>query len=341
MADNNLPVSGTVETPTPPSEATLIENLADLLDDSPPENPVKEPEDKAATPGEEDDPLGLEEDAADVEDDAADEPDGSDDPEVKGGRFAPDTAKVRLEDGKTITVAELKRNNLYHAGFTQKTQELSKERETFDNERKGWTEYAQSLNQTRDYFEWYATTAGIPKDPGPFTGAADDYVGYQGWQKEKEAWQNHVQAYQAFQYFKEQEQQRKQGETVSEANKRLKDEQAKLLVAIPVLKDPVKGRVVWSNIVSGAQKHYGLTEQEVNSVSDHRMLKVLRDGLAYQQLRSKAPEVKAEAVKRPVNPGRRQQPQAAFKKAADGRLEQLKRKPSLENGVASLMDFDL
>jgi len=340
MADNNPSGTETVETPTaPPTQAEILGDIADFLDDSPPENPVDGHEEDAAKPGEEDDPLGLEDDAEAVEEDDPDAEDGSD-AEVKGGRFAPDSAKVKLEDGKTITVAELKRNNLYHAGFTQKTQELSKEKEAFETERKGWTEYAQSLNQTRDYLAWYAETY-LPKQPEPFNGAPDDYVGFIEWQKKNAEWQVHAQAYQAFMSQKEQEQQRQYGETAAQAKKRLAEERTKLLEAIPVLKDATKGKKVWDNIVSGAQTHYQLTPEEVNSVGDHRMLKVLRDALAYQQIRSKAPTVKAEAAKKPVNPGKRQQPTAMVKKAAEGRLERLKRNPTLENGAASLMDFDL
>ncbi len=335
MADNT-PSTETVETTLPPTEEELIGEISDLLDDSE-GNPVEEHEEANAAPDEEDDPLGLGEEA-DEETDADDDPDGQ--PEIKGGRFAPDTAKVTLDDGTVITVKELKRNNLYHAGFTQKTQELAKEKETFDSERRELSEYAQSLNQARDYVAWYAETH-LPKDPGPYAGAPDDFIGYQEWQKSRDAWQMHAQAYQAFQYQKEQDEQKRTGETMAQAKKRHEAERAKLLEAIPVLKDPTKGKQVWDNIVNGAQEHYQLTAQEVNSVGDHRMLKVLRDALAYRQLKAKAPKVKEEVAKRPVNPGRRQAPRAQQVKAAQGRLERLKRDPSLENGAASLMDFDL
>lgn len=337
---NNNPVSGTVETPTAaPTQEQILGDMAELLDDSPQENTVQGHEEQAAAPDQEDDPLGLEVEADDVEEtDSDEEPDGQQ--EVKGGRFAPDSAKVRLDENTVITVAELKKTGLLQRDYTRKRQEDVKAFEAFEAERKEYSQYAQSLNQTRDYLAWYAETY-LPKQPEPFKGAPDDYVGFIEWQKKDAEWQTHARAYQSFLALKEQDEQRKNGETAAEMRKRLETERTKLLDAIPVLKDQTKGKVVWDNIVSGAQKHYGITAQEVNSVSDHRMLKALRDALAYQQLRAKAPEVKADAVKRPVTPGRRQQPQAAFKKAADGRLEQLKRKPTLENGVASLMDFDL
>lgn len=338
MAEDNLP-SGTVDTPPAiPSQEEILGEIADLIDDSPPENPIEDHED-AAEPGEEDDPLGLEADAEDVDGtDAAEESDGQQ--EVKGGRFAPDTAKVTLNDGTVISVADLKRDHLYQRDYTQKGQALAEEKKAFDAEKDEFSQYAQSLNQTRDYLAWYAETY-LPKQPEPFSGAPDDYVGFIDWQKKNAEWQVHAQAYQAFQQLKQQDEEKQQGETVKQAQTRMQAERQKLLDAIPVLKDPAKGKQVWGNIVTGAQQHYGISEAEVNSVGDHRMLKVLRDALAYRQLKAKAPTVKAEVAKRPVNPGKRQPPQAQVVKGRQDRLERLKRNPSLENGAASLMDFDL
>src|SRR5688500_16103369 len=123
MADDNLSPSGepvVTTLPTPPTEDQLVEDISNLLDDPTPD-PVEDEPDEAAAPPEDDDPLGL--GAEDVDADTPEEPDGSEEPEIKGGRFAPDTAKVTLEDGTVITVAELKRNNLFQRDYTRKRQE--------------------------------------------------------------------------------------------------------------------------------------------------------------------------------------------------------------------------
>lgn len=341
MANDNLSAAAEPVATTAPTEDELIGQISDLLDDSE-TNPVKEHEEPAAAEAEpEDDPLGLEADAEDVEETDADDPDGSDDAEIKGGRFAPDSAKVKLDDGKTITVAELKRNNLYHAGFTQKTQELAKEKETFAAERQKVAEYAQSLDQSRDYLAWYAENF-LPKQPEPFNGAPDDYVGFLDWQRKQAEWQTHAQAYSAFQQQKQQDTERKSGETQKQANERLAKERNALLQAIPVLKDPVKGKATWDAIVSGAQQHYGITAEEVNTVGDHRLVVALRDALAYRRIKAAAPKVQAEVGKRPpLKEGRRAPANQTQVKQRQERLERLKRDPSLANGAASLMDFDL
>jgi hypothetical protein len=70
MPDNNLPASaGPVDVPAPlPTEASLIEDISNLLDD-PETDHVEEPEEAAAQP-EDDDPLGLGAEDVDADDTA-------------------------------------------------------------------------------------------------------------------------------------------------------------------------------------------------------------------------------------------------------------------------------
>ncbi len=338
MPDNNLPASaGPVDVPAPlPTEDSLIEDISELLDDSPASaNPVEKPE-EAAAPTEDDDPLGLAEDVA--ADDTAEAGDESEEPEIKGGRFAPDTAKVTLDDGTVTTIAELKRGTLFQRDYTKKTQELSEERKSFDAERQQVSQYAQQLSEFREFAAWYAEQH-MPKDPGP---PPDDPLGYFEWSKERDRYVGTMQAYQQLQAHKQGEEQQRAGETQKQANERRAKEAAKLLEAIPVLKDPVKGKKVWDNIVAGATQHYGIAPEEVNSTADHRFIQVLRDAIAYRRIKDAAPKVQAEVTKRPVvNNARRAAPNAAQTREKQARTERLRSDPSFENGVAALMDFDL
>jgi hypothetical protein len=155
-------------------------------------------------------------------------------------------------------------------------------------------------------------------------------------------WQAHAQAWQQFQQSKTDETERKAGETQKQQQERLKRERDALMNAIPVLKDPVKGKQVWDNIVSGASQHYGIAPEEVNNTADHRFIKVLRDALAYRRIKAAAPTVQAEVTKRPVvNNGRRAAPQAAQTREKQARTERLRNSGSFEDGVAALQDFDL
>lgn len=342
MADNNLSAPAEPDVTTPQTYDEQVEDLSNLLGDPETDLPDDDQDEAAAaTPeAEEDDPLGLDVEAEDVDETDADDPDGSE-PEIKGGRFAPDTAKVTLDDGTVITVAELKRNNLYQRGFTEKTTALAKERETFEAERQSVTEYAQSLDQSREYLAWYAEKH-LPKDPGPFTGdSIHDPASYIHWSAERDKWALHQQAYQVFQQQKAEEQQRQNGETQKQAETRLMREREALLKAMPVLKDPVKGKVAWDTMVSGAAEHYGITPDMVNTIGDHRLLVVLREALAYRRLKASAPQVRQQVAQRPVKPGRRAAPTVTAQRERQGRTERLRSTGSFEDGVVALQDFDL
>lgn len=350
MADNNLPGSPgpDVAPGNEPSYDDQVAGIAELLGD-----PIEDPaEDDTAHEAEaaeaepeavdDDDPLGLEAEAEDVGEADAENEDGSEEPEIKGGRFAPDTAKVTLEDGTVITVAELKRNNLFQRDYTKKTTELKAEREAIDARKSEVDQQAQSLDQFREYAAWYAEQF-LPKQPEPFKGdPATDPIGFMQWQQKNGEWQAHVQAFQAFQQQGTEKAKQQEAETQKQAAERLAKERDALLKAMPVLKDPVKGKQTWEAIVSGASAQYGITAEEVNSVGDHRMLVALRDALAYRRIKSQAPKTKAEVAAKPVmKPAKRAAPQAAVSKEKQVRSERLRTSGRMQDAVASLMDLDL
>lgn len=342
MPDNNLPASvGPVDVPEPlPSEESLVEDISNLLEDPAPDLPEPEPEAEAAPV--DDDPYGLAETGAeDVAADTANVDDESE-PEIKGGRFAPDTAKVTLDDGTVTTIAELKRGTLFQRDYTKKTQELSKERETFDAERQQVSQYAQSLEKSREYLTWYAEQH-LPKQPEPFAGdARTDPQGFLEWQQDVAKWQTHAQAWQKFKADQEAESERKTGETAEQAKKRIAEETELLFKAIPVLKDRVKGKQVWDNIVAGAGQHYDLTPEDVTNLRSHKAIIILRDALAFKRINASAKTVQAQVAKRPVvTSGRRTALNAAQSREKQVRTERLRSDPSFANGVAALMDFDL
>lgn len=347
MPDDNLPAApGTVDD-APMSFDTATDKLADIFTNDPATDPApkvedKEHQDAAQTPVEDDDPLGMNveaEDAANTEN--AEAADGPQD-EIKGGRFAPDSAKVKLDDGTVISVADLKRNNLFQRDYTGKTQALSEERKSLDAERAAFSQQAQSLDQFREYAAWYAEQF-LPKQPAPFQGdPADDPMGYMKWSKDRDQWLAHAQAYQAFQLQKQQDEEAKKAETSKQFTERHRKEQELLLKAIPVLKDPVKGKQVWGALVAGAQEHYGMSEEEVNSITDHRFLVGLRDAIAYRRLKAQAPQVQAQVAQRPAV---RQAPRGgtipAAKQERQVRSERLQKTGSIEDAAAVLKTFDL
>lgn len=337
MADDNLPVDSgpVVDDSAPLNLDDAAAGLTSILKDDPVTDPAPENEDKeqAAPKPEDDDPLGMA--AEDVEvgtDKAGDE---SEEAEIKGGRFAPDSAKVTLDDGTVTTIAELKRGTLFQRDYTKKTQELSEARKTFEAERQQVSEYAQSLDQSREYLAWYAEQF-LPKQPEPFKGdPASDPMGYMQWQHQNSQWAAHVQAYQTFQAQRESEGQKKAGETQKQAQERHKREAEALFKAMPVLKDPVKGKQVWDNIVSGASQ-LGFSPEEVNGITDHRMVLALRKAIAYDRIQTSAPKVQAEVRKPAVNDGRRAAPQTKQNSQRRVLSERFEQSRSLDDAAAKL-----
>jgi hypothetical protein len=203
------------------------------------------------------------------------------------------------------------------------------------------TEYAQSLDQFREYVTQYAEQY-LPKDPGPYKGTPDDYVAFHDWQLAQSQWQTHVNAYQTFQQQKQAGEQRKAGETQKQMQERLGRERDALLNAIPVLKDPVKGKQVLEAISAGAAQHYGIKPEDLQGISDHRYFVILRDALAYRRIKDAAPKASAEVARKPaVRDGRRAPATQQATRERQARTEQLRKTHSFEDGVAALQDFDL
>ncbi len=114
-----------------------------------------------------------------------------------------------------------------------------------------------------------------------------------------------------------------------------------LFKAMPVLKDPVKGKQVWDNIVTGAGQ-FGFSPQEVNGFTDHRLVLALRKAIAYDRIKSSAPTVQADVAKRPpMRSSSRATAATTQVRAQQERTEQLRKTGRLDAAVASLMDFDL
>ncbi|RYY67722.1 MAG: hypothetical protein EOO12_00250 [Chitinophagaceae bacterium] len=343
MADDNLPApAGTeVTTSREPTYDEHVEDLSKALQDDPlMADPVEATEEQTTTAAEEtpdDDPLGLE--AEDVETDATDEPDESE-AEIKGGRFAPDTAKVTLDDGTVTTIAELKRGTLFQRDYTQKTQALSEERKSFEAERQQVSQYVQQVEQLREYASWYAEQY-IPKKPAPFTGnRMEDPMGYFKWSEENDAWQAHAQAYQTFQQHKAAEDQKKQGETEEQFKARRLKEAKALGEAIPIFKDPAKASAAWDAMVSGAEEHFKLTRAELEDIVDHRQLVILREALAYRRLKAKAPQAPAEVARRPpVREGRRAPADQQQTRQKQSLTERLNKPGNFDAGVELLKNL--
>lgn len=327
-----------------------VEELTDILGD--PETDLNETEGQNVQANSEAEPEdGVEPSDDDADDEALDleaDPDPSDEDdgpgEIKGGQFAPDTAKVTLEDGTVISIAELKRNNLFQRDYSQKTEELKQQRaavyaekEAFESEKQSVTAQAQELAQYRDFvLSVYQQTLPQPPDKSLMQ---TDLIGY--WEQ-KELYEERMAQLQQLQGLRQNEEARRQQEQAAQFQATVQREVGQLMEKLPDLRDKGKMEQFRTEVVD-ALAPYGFTADEIGTVVDHRMLLVAKDIVRLQKALRKAPQVKQQVQQKPklISGGKRMDPKARTSRETQAKSEHLRKTGSFDAGVAALMDLDL
>lgn len=237
-----------------------------------------------------------EENASDEEaEDEESEEDVEEEQEDKPSKF---TVKV---DGKEVevTLEELQKGYSRTEDYTRKTQALAQERKAAQAElesvRTERAQYAQLLT---------ALQAQLQEAQQPNVDMErlynEDPIEWVRQRELQRANSEKMMAIQAEQARLAQEQQREAQKAMQE---RLAQEKDLLLSAAPELRDAktaAKAKVEWIE----AGKAIGLTDQEINSVTDHRILLALRKLAAYDSLMSKRQNLRPEqAQKQVAKPG--------------------------------------
>lgn len=315
--------------------------LIDLMPD--PEADLQKEDQGQEGESEEPEAEGEEPEAEETEEEPTEEADeeGKDGPGYESGKFAADTANVRLKDGSVISVQDLKRGYLSQASFTRGTQENAKERESLAAKQAEVEQNARSLQEQRDLILRVAQQF-IPQQPDrslldrnspnfdPITYAAlkaeyDDRIGaINNLHHTSKAEQDKV--------LKEQERQK---ETMRAA------EVERLLKAMPDLAKPEVQKKFWAESVE-TMAEYGFSQEEMNETIDHRVYRIFRDLTAYRKARNRIPAVKEDIQKKPVLQGkRRMDPKEKSSRESQARKEQLRTTGDFDAGVSALMDLDL
>lgn len=335
---NNLPAGGTGEA------ASIVDALADILDDPATDSVESEAPGKAATNGkangQSDD--GEEPETPDAEGGAedAEDPAGEEAEENQGqlrdaqGRFLSDNDRVRLADGTVTTVKDLKEGSLRQSDYTRKTQAIAQERESITAERQKVGQLAQQLDQQLAVAtQWLEMT----KPARPAVSYAEDPMAHGEYQNAMQQWNE------ARQWIGQHLQTKQQALTAAQTEnlQRYKASEAEALrSAIPALRDPAKMSAFKAEAAKIAPD-YGIKPEELEGVVDHRQWLVLRDALAYRRLKAKAPAVKQAIEAKPalITGQKRPNPGQAQQRVRRDRTERLKREGTVDAGVAALMDI--
>ena len=317
--------------------ADAIENLfgdpeADLSED---DQAVNEADEESDAEG--DEPEAEDDDEADAEegDDQQEEQDGPS--EYASGRFAADNAKVTLDDGTVITVADLKRNNLFQRDYTRKTQELAEDRKNFQQVQQQVDQYALAIAQQRDFLA-QAAQQFMPQPPDKAMREYDPL----GYQAAKEDYDERVRVLSQIQAQQHHQQQWVEHERQRQDAELRQQEAARLFEAMPELKDQKVYRKFWDEAVETVAD-YGFSAEELDQMLDHRFYKAVRDLAKYRKAKASQPKVKQDLQSRPklIKGGKRMDPKAKTSREAQAKSERLRRTGRFEDGVAALMDFDL
>ncbi len=259
----------------------------------------------------------------------------------ESGKFAADTANVRLKDGSVISVQDLKRGFLSQASFTRGSQENAEERKTLASQKAEVEQYARSLQEQRDFL-LQASQQFLPQPPDDILLDANSpsydplrYMALKADYDKRHGLLNQLQGTtKAEQARMAQEQQGRQ--------KEVRDREAKLLVEMmPELKKPEVYNKFWAESVD-TMGEYGFSAEEMNSSVDHRLYRIFRDLAAYRRARKNLPAVKQAVQSKPVLTGKkRMDPKAKTSRESQVRSERLRSSGDFDAGVRSLMDLDL
>lgn len=254
------------------------------------ETPANEEQEDAATGEQVTD--GIDEDAPD-EDAAGDSEENEDAPEEEGELLY--EVKIAGET-KRIPASELVKGYQMEADYRQKTAQLAEEKRNFEAEK---SQYIQAIEFLQ------AQIDGDERDLSPqelATLAAVDPVHYMQVKAAQDArWFAREQA----KALQQQERQRQSAEERQRFEAYAAEQSIKLKEAIPELADPKKGEAT-TKAMRAYLHGQGFSDQDISTLLDHRVVKVVYEGMKYRELQKAKPAIEEKIAKAPpkaIRPG--------------------------------------
>lgn len=278
-------------------------------------------------------------DESDEEDDSDDgEEDPSDDDEPRYEVEYPDGTKAQL------TLEELKKEHLRQADYTRKTQAAAEERKAIEAERaqvrQERQEYHQRLEAVKTALEQVA--------PKRRTAAEWDTLKAQDPAKFAAEWadtQRHMQEMAEVEAEQARVQEQAQKEWAQQVEEHLKTERERLYQAVPEWKDEEVASKEKAELRSFAAERYGFNDQELDGVTDHRLMLLLRDAMQLNRISTKGkPQIEAKRkAAKVLQPGGRAPSTKGGKpkraKTIRDKSRKLARSGSIDDAAALLMEL--
>lgn len=267
--------------------------------------------------------LADQEEDPDAEIETVDEQDHSD--------FAPDTARIRLEDGTFSTVGELRRSFFREADYTRSKQALAEEKRAQESFVAGVKSRESEVNLQTQVLMALADKVA-PKRPDPnLIGTeltVEDFIQQKAAADEFERGLQQLSAYLA-------EGQKKQAKEAEDAAKADWDNHKTQLVQ----RDKRFADKKWRDTVFYAQAarhadYYGYTSEEFGKMRDHRHFMMARDAFAYRDLIAKNKQKPAQQAQppRPVLTGSKRPPNAQHQARQEAKAR-FNKNPTIHNAL--------
>lgn len=243
-----------------------------------------------------------------------DQDDADSDPE-----YEVDTA----EGKRRVKLSELLESPMFKADYTRKTQSLAEERKALE---RSAAETAQLREQLSESLKRWA----VPTEAEPDWAELATKLPPQEYNLRRVQWeQRQRQKEQARAEFHAMQDQLRAEAIATERNK--------LLEAFPEWRDEAKFLSAAKQMADGATV-YGFSAEEVGQIADHRMIKVLRDAVAYRELQKAKPaiEKKVAEVKPSLQPGAKPNRDKEAEAARQKQLARFKKGVSLKEALGIL-----
>lgn len=281
-------------------------------------NPADTPPDEAEpeSPDEVDDGT-LSEDS-DNPDDTTD----PDEPSHTDGQFVPDGGKVKMPDGRTLSVAELKefadtRAKELQSGVSKKIAEVVEQENALKARDQEVSQRAERLEKEREFIASFVE-AYVPQPPQePTVDATVDPVAWSVYAQQKLTFDKTLADWKQAEQLKKDAEAERYGQTLEQQKKFADEQRTKFFETFPSLKDDGKRAAFWERNVKQAQDYYGFSKEEVLGITDVRLVKALNDANAYRALKAKTPEAQTRLAAKPTlvnGSGKRSNPDAVAKR---------------------------
>ena len=323
---------------------SLWEAQAALLKMTEPEGETPETEEATPTEEEESQPV-AEDESLEEETEEEEEPEGEEESEETEGEEEEELYAVTV-NGEEVAVSldELLSGYSRQSDYTRKTQEIA-------GERKGMEELQQQYN---------SQVAQIQQERQQYVEALTNMISSQGSELEqysnidwdalresdpieyvtaKEQYREAQERVQGMQYQQQQAAQAQQAEMTKAHHQVVQAERGKLVEALPEWGDADKRKELTENLQSYARDQ-GFSQQELNSLVDHRSVLVLLKAQQYDQLQNS--DVKSKKLKnkpRVIRAGAGTSKKGSDKSKRTAQMKRLQQSGHVDDAVSLFEDF--